>query len=153
MLKHVGSLQLSPYKTYRYYEGKSGQQMGTLKNPPKDVTVTITCNDAIATQTAAISGCKQPNLFQYPGTDGKISSSEWLVDVNCSAGEAGGLPGFPTKCASTGVGTRPLTANRIFGPIYTGKLPLKRTRRRGQPSRLALSSPVSQAPSARCLSA
>jgi len=81
-----------------------------LRFPPNDVEVRVSDNDAIADQdSAAVSKCKQTQFVMWSDAENPLmtdstgvdtSRSAWLLDYNCAptggAGDAGGLPGYPT---------------------------------------------------------
>ncbi len=74
----------------QYCVPKYATKNGGMAFPPLDVQVTVTDNDAIAIQGEIDPAeCRQTSLFSSTG------SNEWLVDKNCRAGDAGGLPGYP----------------------------------------------------------
>lgn len=88
-----------------------------LYQPPKDVEVLVTDNDAIVEQTtASVPGCRSTQLFQYAESVGDsvgqqttkvagngVFKKQWLTDYNCKSGDAGGLPGYPVEVASDGI--------------------------------------------------
>jgi len=82
-----------------------------LKFPPNDVEVRVSDNDAMADQdSSAVSSCKQTQFVMWSDAENPLmtdstgvdtSRSAWLLDYNCEpsggAGDAGGLPGYPTS--------------------------------------------------------
>ena len=90
-----------------------------MKFKPIDVTVTVTDNDDIADQDPkSVTDCRQTSLFSST-IDGS-GSSEWLVDVNCLSGDAGGLPGYPMTgdiMADTGGNLAPHTGSGAGGAV------------------------------------
>ena len=78
----------------KYCVPKYATKNGGMFFKPNDVNVVISDNDIIAEQ-ADIADCKTTSLYSYP--DDSSRTSEWLVDHNCLAGDAGGLPGFPAS--------------------------------------------------------
>lgn len=83
-----------------------------MKFPPNDVEVRVSDNDAMADQdSAAVASCKQTQFVMWSDAENPLmtdstgvdtSRSAWLLDYNCEpsgdgAGNAGGLPGYPTS--------------------------------------------------------
>ena len=87
----------SPGIETTYCVPKYATKNGGMYFKPNDVNVVITDNDLIAEQ-ADIDECKTTSLYSYP--DDSSRSAEWLVDHNCRAGDAGGLPGYPASSVS-----------------------------------------------------
>jgi hypothetical protein len=83
-----------------------------LKFPPTNVEVRVSDNDAMADQVSAdVARCKQTQFVMWSDAENPLmtdstgvdtSRSAWLLDYNCEpsssgAGNAGGLPGYPTS--------------------------------------------------------
>jgi len=95
-----------------------------LDNPPMDVGITVTDNDAATAQAALTAGCRQTRLFQFADSRGDVGarsavlgdgvlSTKWLTDYNCESGDAGGLPGYP-------VVSYPVSTSASYGLAGTG---------------------------------
>ena len=66
----------------------------------------------------SVTDCRQTSLFS--STISGSGSSEWLVDVNCLSGDAGGLPGYPMTgdiMADTGGNLAPHTGSGAGGAV------------------------------------
>merc|ERR1711881_790707 len=112
-----------------------------LYQPPKNVEVYVTDNDAIVEQASpAVAGCRSTQLFQYaqskaddtvgqqntkqPGNG--VFKTQWLTDYNCKSGDAGGLPGYPVETKYKVLSsTNQATIETLTGYCTDGKITSK----------------------------
>ena len=113
----------------------------SLYQPPKNVEVYVTDNDAITEQASpAVAGCRSTQLFQYaqskaddtvgqqktkqPGNG--VFKTQWLTDYNCKSGDAGGLPGYPVETKYKVLSsTNQATIETLTGYCTDGKIASK----------------------------